>query len=124
MPAARPMAAEREAASENPPDDVAGGRAERHPHADLPRPRRDRLGDQAVDADRGEEERDAREKRKKRRAEALAREGPRGPSLQRHDVEDRHVGRESLDLPADRGGEDRRIACRLHEDRRPRSPAW
>jgi len=41
----------------NEPKDVRAPRAPRHPEADLPRASRDRIGDDAVESDRGQDER-------------------------------------------------------------------
>src|SRR6266404_1964081 len=50
----------------NEPENVAGLRAERHPHADFLRPLPDRVGHHAIKPERREEEREPREDREER----------------------------------------------------------
>ena len=61
MPMATPTTRELHPAADDHPQDVAALRADRHAQPDLLRPLADGVGDDAVEADRGEEERDGRE---------------------------------------------------------------
>ena len=74
IPSARPAAM----SSERMPDDerhhAAAARAERRAHADLVRALRHRIGDHAEDADSGQQERDAAERRDEPRAQPVGAE--------------------------------------------------
>ena len=62
-------------------EDVRASRAQGHADADLPAPLRDGVAEQAVDAERGEEEREGRERPDEDGVEARLRDG--GPTAGR-----------------------------------------
>ena len=98
-----------QAAPQHQPADGAAAGAERHPHADLLRPRRHRVGDDGVEADRGQRERDERQDAEQRPEDA---ERPR--RLRQHLVDgprvgDGLIGIDLLHLAADRGDEPGRV---------------
>ena len=88
--------------SQEQPRHVPAPRADRHAHADLLRALGDRVGDDAVDADRGQHQADRREQGEQRREDPVDRPLVREHGCDGFDGEDRLVGVDRLHGAADR----------------------
>src|SRR5713101_741404 len=91
-------------------EDVAWLRAERQANADFPGALRDGVSHDAVDADRGQRQRETRENAEQQHAEARAGQGAREQLLHAGDFGYRLVGQERVNLIANHAGGCERVA--------------
>ena len=121
MPMARPMASCTSAPRRTSHQTCGALGAERHPHADLLRPLRDRVRRDRVEADRRQRERDQREHAEHRAEHLELPSSLRERRVERHDAEERQIGIDGAHFLAHRRRQRRRIAgCAQHQERKGR----
>ena len=96
-------------------------RPQRHAHADFMRALRHRVGDQPVDSDRRQQQRDSREQRQQHGVEARLRDGQRQRLLHGADLRQGHARVDGLNVPAKRRRQASGVARRAHCQEHPRT---
>jgi hypothetical protein len=96
--------------------ELPGSRSHREADPELPPAEADRVGQEAVEPDRGEDEREDRERREERRLESLGPERGRDDASHRLDLRHGQVRVELPDRRPERGAEARRLDGGLQRD--------